>query len=138
MSRVLKTSGFVGLAVMMAVGLHMAMQLETGGEAGWLVTGHAHLGVLSILAIVMGSQVEALHVAGRPRQAAAGLFLVGQWLLPLAIWTVTATGIAVVGMSTLLWGLCLVGSMLIMAHQAWTASERGGRNGGGATAATAD
>ncbi|WP_255410840.1 hypothetical protein [Haloarcula sp. Atlit-47R] len=42
----------------------------------------------------------------------------GQWLLPTAIWVVTATDIAIVGMSTLLWGLCLVVSMLIIAYQA--------------------
>lgn len=103
MSRVLKTSGFLGLAVMMFVGLYMAMQLETGGGVGWLIAGHAHLGVLSILAIVVGSQVDALDIVGRLRRAATGLYLVGQWLLPTAIWVVSATGIAIVGMSTLLW-----------------------------------
>ncbi len=124
MSRVLKTSGFLGLTVMMVVGLYMAMQLETGGNAGWLIPGHAHLGVLSILAIVMGSQVDALNVVGRLRKATAGLYLIGQWMLPLAVWGVSATGIAVIGMSTMLWGLCLVISMLLMAHQAWTADSR--------------
>jgi hypothetical protein len=132
MSRVLKTSGFLGLAVMMFVGLYMAMQLETGGGVGWLIAGHAHLGVLSILAIVVGSQVDALDVVGRLRRAATGLYLVGQWLLPTAIWVVSATGIAIVGMSTLLWGLCLVASMLIMAHQAWTADSPSGPTGGAA------
>lgn len=137
MSRVLKTSGFLGLAVMMLVGLYMAMQLSTGGSAAWLIVGHAHLGVLSILAIVMGSQVDALNVLGRARQASAGLYIVGQWMLPTAIWVVSATEIAVVGMSTLLWGLCLVISMLIMAHQAWTVDTRRDR-GGGASVSTAD
>jgi hypothetical protein len=137
MSRVLKTSGFLGLAVMMVVGLYMAMQLSTGGSAAWLTVGHAHLGVLSILAIVMGSQVDALNVLGRARQASAGLYIVGQWMLPTAIWVVSATEIAVVGMSTMLWGLCLVISMLIMAHQAWTVDARSGR-GGGASVSTAD
>lgn len=124
MSRILKTSGFLGLATMMVVGLYMAMQLETGGDASWLIVGHAHLGVLSILAIVMGSQVDALDVVGRTRQATTGLYVVGQWMLPLAIWVVVRTGIAVVGMSSLLWGLCLVVSMLLMAHQAWTVDSR--------------
>ncbi|RLM41330.1 hypothetical protein DVK00_20310 [Haloarcula sp. Atlit-47R] len=74
--------------------------------------------MLSILAIVVGSQVDALNVVGRARQATTGLYLMGQWLLPTAIWVVTATDIAIVGMSTLLWGLCLVVSMLIIAYQA--------------------
>lgn len=104
MSRVLKTSGFLGLTVMMLVGLYIAMQLETGGGVGWLITGHAHMGVLSILAIVMGSQVDALNVVGRLRQTATSLYLVGQWLLPTAIWVVSATEIAIVGMSSMLWG----------------------------------
>jgi hypothetical protein len=137
MSRVLKTSGFLGLTVMMIVGLYMAMQLETGGDAAWLTVGHAHMGVLSILAIVMGSQVESLGVVGRPRQATTGLYLVGQWALPTAIWAVTATDIAVIGMSTMLWGLCLVVSMLIMAHQAWTVDTRGD-SGSGAAALSDD
>jgi hypothetical protein len=134
MSRILKTSGFLGLAVMMAVGLYMAMQLETGGDAGWLVTGHAHLGVLSILAVVVGAQVDVLGVAGRARQTVTGLYVTGQWLLPTAIWVVSATGEPLVGMSTLLWGLCLVLSMLVMAHQAWTSAEAGSGRRGGAVA----
>lgn len=137
MSRILKTSGFLGLTVMMFVGLYMAVQLETGGGGTWLVPGHAHLGVLSILAVVMGSQVAALNVAGRVRDAVTGLYLVGQWMLPLAVWGVAATGIAAVGMSTLLWGLCLVVSMLLMAHQAWTADRRE-RSGPGTATAAAD
>lgn len=137
MSRVLKTSGFLGLVGMMIVGLYMASQLETGGNAAWLIPGHAHLGVLSILAIVMGSQVDALNVFGRARQASVGLYLIGQWMLPIAIWVVAATEIAIVGMSTMVWGLCLISSMLIMAHQAWTIDSRGGRDGG-ASVSTAD
>ncbi|MDS0297872.1 hypothetical protein NDI76_03885 [Halogeometricum sp. S1BR25-6] len=137
MSRILKTSGFLGLTVMMGVGLYMAVQLETGGGGAWLVPGHAHMGVLSILAVVMGSQVDALNVAGRVRRATTGLYLVGQWMLPLAVWGVSATGIAAIGMSTLLWGLCLVASMLLMAHQAWTVDRRE-RTGPGTATAAAD
>jgi hypothetical protein len=88
------------------------------------------MGVLSILAIVIGSQVDSLNVTGRARQASSGLYLIGQWMLPIAIWTVAATEMAIIGMSIMIWGLCLILSMLIMAHQAWTADSRTGSAGG--------
>jgi hypothetical protein len=46
MTKPLKASGFLGLAVMMAVGLHQFVILS-GGDAvpGWMIGGHAHLGV---------------------------------------------------------------------------------------------
>ncbi len=65
MSRILETSGFLGLATMMTVGMYQNILLASGSAVpSWLVGGHAHLGVLSILAIVLGFAVNALDVGG--------------------------------------------------------------------------
>ncbi|POG56658.1 hypothetical protein [Haloferax marisrubri] len=119
MSRILKTSGFLGLATMMVVGLYQYTLLESGGVPSWLVGGHAHLGVLSILAVVMGFAVDAFALTGRLRAAVSGLFVVGQWLLPLTIWVGVGFGLMFLIPTTFLWGVCLIVSMLIMAWQAW-------------------
>ncbi|WP_018256954.1 hypothetical protein [Halomicrobium katesii] len=80
MTRLLKMSGFLGLAAMMLVGLYQATLVAGGSAApGWMVGGHAHLGVLSILAIVVGFTVDVLGLTGRLRQAVSGLFVVDQW-----------------------------------------------------------
>ncbi|WP_255151652.1 hypothetical protein [Halorarius halobius] len=122
MSRILKTSGFLGLATMMVVGLYQNMLLA-GGTAvpSWMVGGHAHLGVLSILAIVMGFAVDALGVVGRVRQAVTGLYVVGQWALPVTVWVAAGVPVPALHPTAFLWGLCLIVAMLLMAWQAWTA-----------------
>ncbi|WP_435360039.1 hypothetical protein [Haloarchaeobius sp. DFWS5] len=126
MIKLLKISGFLGLATMMLVGLYMGMQLESGsGDALWLVPGHAHLGVLSILAIVTGFAIDAFGVVGQIRQAVTGTYLLGQWGLPLAVWGVAYTENPIIGMSIMLWGTLLVVSMLLMAYQADTVDHEG-------------
>jgi len=121
MTRILKTSGFLGLATMMVVGLYQAMLLSSGTAVpSWMIGGHAHLGVLSILAIVVGFTVDALGLAGRLRQAVSGLFVVGQWGVPLTVWAAAALEIPPLHATTFLWGSALIVSMLVMAWQAAT------------------
>lgn len=121
MTRILKTSGFLGLAVMMLVGLHQ-FTILSGGNAvpAWMIGGHAHLGVLSILAIVVGFTVEAFGVAGNLRRAVTGLFVVGQWALPLTIWIGEGGGMTFLMPTSFLWAFALIAAMLIMAWQAAT------------------
>lgn len=121
MARVLETSGFLGLTAMMLVGMHQhALVAGGGGAPGWMVGGHAHLGVLSILAIVMGFAVDAYALTGTLRSAVTGLFVVGQWLLPVSVWVGVGFGVTVLLPAVFLWGLCLIVSMLVMAWQAAT------------------
>jgi cytochrome c oxidase subunit IV len=121
MTRILKTSGFLGLTTMMLVGMYQHSLVAGGGGApGWMVGGHAHLGVLSILAIVMGFAVDAFALTGTLRTAVTGLFLVGQWLLPVSVWVGAGFGITLLLPAIFLWGLCLVAAMLVMAWQAAT------------------
>lgn len=138
MTRVLKTSGFLGLIVMMSAGLYQnVLIVQTGTVPGWLIGGHAHLGVLSILAVVVGFAVPALGVAGRLRTALTGLFVAGQWGLPLTIWVGEGAGLQAIMPLTFLWGLCLIAAMAIMAYASATAGEA--ESGGRATeAAVAD
>ncbi|MUV86024.1 hypothetical protein GJ631_05410 [Natronomonas sp. CBA1123] len=123
MTRLLKTSGFLGLATMMVVGLYQAYLLSPPNPQavpGWVVGGHAHLGVLSILALVMGFAVVAYGLVGRMRQAVSGLFVVGQWGVPLTVWGAELTGIGIIHITTFIWGAALVVSMLLMAYTAAT------------------
>lgn len=124
MTKVLKTSGFLGLAVMMFVGLHQFVQLA-GGQAppGWMVGGHAHLGVLSILAIVVGFAVSALGVTDRLRATVSTLFVAGQWGLPLTIWIGEGSGLSFLMPTAFLWGTCLIAAMLVMAWKSATVEE---------------
>ncbi len=136
MSRTLKTSGFAGLAVMMSVGLYQVSLLSSGGGApGWMVGMHAHLGVLSILAVVTGFAVDALAVAGRTRTAVTGLYVVGQWMLPGSILLGEGMGLLIVMPTMFLWGGCLIVAMLIMAWQAATVEDAASRAPGAAAPA---
>ncbi|USZ68560.1 hypothetical protein NGM10_02185 [Halorussus salilacus] len=127
MTRVLKTSGFLGLAAMMVVGLYQNVLLASGQAApAWMIGGHAHLGVLSILAIVMGFAVDALGVVGRIRSAVTGLYVVGQWFLPLTVWLAGGFGLGFLHPTAFVWGLCLIVAMLLMAYRTATASADAG------------
>lgn len=55
--------------------------LVAQGEAvpRWLIDGHSHLKILSILVIVIGFTIPELELEGRLRTAVTGLFVVGQW-----------------------------------------------------------
>lgn len=85
MTKPLKTSGFLGLTVMMTVGMYQFIMLAGGnGVPPWMIGGHAHLGVISILAIVMGFVVPALKVTGTLRKAVTVLFIAGQLGSPVS------------------------------------------------------
>ena len=136
MTRTLKTSGFLGLTAMMLVGLYQTSILAGGNQVpGWMIGGHAHLGVLSILAIVVGFAVDAFGVAARLRQAVSGLFVVGQWGVPLAVWGAAITGIGALHALACVAGPALVVSMLIMAWQAATVDASFGTSAGAAPTA---
>lgn len=121
MTKALKGSGFLGLAVMMAVGLHQFTLLAGGqGVPGWMIGGHAHLGVLSILAIVMGFAVPAVGVTGNLRTAVTGLFIAGQWGIPGIVWLGEGFGLGFLMPTGFLWGTCLIVSMLIMFYKTLT------------------
>lgn len=124
MTRLLKASGFLGLAVMMTVGLYQFVLLS-GGEAvpGWMIGGHAHLGVLSILAIVLGLAVPAMGVTGNLRTAVSGLFVAGQWGIPGIVWLGEGFGFGFLLPTGFLWGGCLIVSMLLMFYVTVTGSD---------------
>jgi hypothetical protein len=87
---------------------------------GWIVGGHAHLGVLSILAIVLGFTVDAFGMTGRLRRAVSGLYVFGQWTVPLSVWIAELSGIGAVHALAFVGGPALIVSMLVMAWQAAT------------------
>ena len=135
MTRILKTSGFLGLATMMSVGMYQNYLLASQQAVPpWLVGGHAHLGVLSILAIVVGFAVDSLGLADRMRSVVTGLYVVGQWFLPLTIWLAAGFGLGFLHPTAFLWGLCLIVAMLSLAYYAATASVGSARQRGVAPA----
>lgn len=139
MTKPLKASGFLGLAVMMAVGLHQFVILS-GGDAvpGWMIGGHAHLGVLSILAIVMGFAVPALNVTGTLRTAVTVLFIAGQWGIPGIVWLGEGFGLMFLMPTGFLWGGALIISMLIMLYATVTQDTSTAGSGPIATTPTND
>ncbi len=86
----------------------------------WVVNGHVHLGVLSILAIVTGFAVDALTIEGRLRRGISGPYLVGQWLLPGTWWVAFGTGNEALLSTIFLWGGCLIVAMSLMAWRVAT------------------
>lgn len=137
MTKPLKASGFLGLAVMMAVGLHQFVILSGGSSVpGWMIGGHAHLGVLSILAIVMGFAVPAIGVTGNLRTAVTVLYIAGQWGIPGIVWLGEGFGLTFLLPTAFLWGGALILSMLIMFYKVLT--QDAGASGGGPAAAPAD
>ncbi|MGQ4555000.1 hypothetical protein [Halobellus sp. GM3] len=130
MTKALKSSGFLGLAVMMAVGLHQ-FTIVAGGDPvpAWMIGGHAHLGVLSILAVVMGFAVPALGVTGQLRTVVSVLFIAGQWGIPGIVWLGEGFGLLFLMPTGFLWGICLIVSMLVMFYV--TVTGDGGVGSGG-------
>lgn len=139
MTKALKGSGFLGLATMMSVGLYQ-FTLISGGNAvpAWMIGGHAHLGVLSILAIVMGFAVPALDVTGNLRTAVSGLFIAGQWGIPGIVWLGEGFGVTLLLPTGFLWGLCLIASMLLMLYVTVTSDRTATERGPGEAASTGD
>lgn len=139
MTKALKASGFLGLATMMVVGLYQFTLLAGGnGVPGWMIGGHAHLGVISILAIVMGFAVPALEVTGTLRTAVTVLFISGQWGIPGVVWIGEGAGLGFLMPTAFLWGLALIASMLIMLYKTLTQDTTGARGGSAPTAPADD
>jgi len=134
MTRVLKVSGFLGLTAMMGVGMYQHTLSSAGGAPGWMVGGHAHLGVLSILAIALGVVVDLYDVTGRLKTAVQWLFVVGQWLLPVSIWVGVGMEVFVLLPTVFLWGAFLIVAMLLMAWQFATGAAPPNRPAAGAPA----
>jgi len=121
MTKALKASGFLGLATMMVVGLYQFTLLAGGsGVPGWMIGGHAHLGVISILAIVMGFAVPAIGVTGRLRTAVTVMFIAGQWGIPGVVWLGEGASLTFLMPTAFLWGIFLIVSMLIMLYATLT------------------
>lgn len=121
MTRALKASGFLGLATMMVVGLYQFVLLASGqGVPRWMMGGHAHLGVLSILAIVVGFAVPALEVTGRLRTAVTVLFIAGQWGVPGVVWLGEGFGVEALLPTVFVWGGALIATMLVLFNKTVT------------------
>lgn len=116
MTRILKTSGFLGLVTMMGVGIYQHFLAEGGAVPPWLVSGHAHLGVLSILAIALGIVVDLYGPTDRLRTAVTALYVQGQWLLPLSLWIGIGFGVTILLPLVTVWGVGLITAMLLMAY----------------------
>jgi hypothetical protein len=123
MTRVLKTSGFLGLAVVMIIGIYQDY-LHASAQAPpfWLTAGSDQLAMLSLVAIVIGVTIKSLTVTGRLRRIITGLVLVGQWLLPASLWVGFATGteIELILATSIVWWPCLLVAMCLMAWQTAT------------------
>lgn len=136
MTKALKASGFLGLTVMMAVGMHQFVLLAGGGAVpGWMIGGHAHLGIISILAIVVGFAVPALGVTGRLRTLVTVLFIAGQWGIPGVVWLGEGFGLEFLLPTAFLWGPALIVSMLVLLYATLTHSPNATTGPAGATLA---
>lgn len=114
MSKALKVSGFLGLTVMMVVGMYQNYLNAIGeGTPAWLIGGHAHLGVLSILAIVLGFAIPAFGVTGTLEQVVTWIFIPGQWGLPLVPWLAVGAGLEFLHPTAFFWGGLLIVSMVL-------------------------
>lgn len=126
MSRILKVSGFLGLTIQMLWGMYNVTFFTAGGQPpAWSIGGHAHFGVLGILAIVLGFAVDHYDVAGTRRQLVTYFFIAGQWLLPATIVVAFNTGMMQLQMLDYLWGVLLAIAMAIMALEAFGSSTTG-------------
>lgn len=120
MSRALKTSGFLALTIQMLWGIYNVSILAGGDQPpAWLIGAHAHLGVLSILAVVLGFAVDHYGLDGSRRQIVTYGYIVGQWLLPVTIIVAFTTGMMQLELLNYLWGLILAITMAIMTLEAW-------------------
>lgn len=139
MTKPLKASGFLGLTEMMVVGLKQFVMLSGGSTVPqWMIGGHAHLGVLSILAIVMGFAVPALAVTGTLRTVVTVLFIAGQWGIPGIVWLGEGFGLTFLLPTGFLWGGGLIVSMLIMCYATVTQETEAVRDDPGTAASSGD
>lgn len=120
MSRILKISGFLGLAVQMLWGIGNVATHIVGTPDNWaqMVGAHAHFGVLGILAVVTGLAVDHYGTSGTRRSVVVWTYVAGQWLLPATLVTQAVTGMMQLGMLAFLWGILLFVAMATMTVEA--------------------
>jgi len=127
MSRTLRASGYIALTIQMAWGLIQVFAISPAGPGlpAASVGGHAHFGILSILAVVTGFAIERTELTGTLRSTAVWGFVIGQWLLPATVLMgVVAPPLLI---TAYIWGALLVLSMAIVAWGTITASDAAGR-----------
>lgn len=127
MSRTLRASGYVALTIQMIWGLIQVFAISPAGPGlpAASVGGHAHFGILSILAVVTGFAIERTELTGALRSIAVWGFIVGQWLLPVTVLMETVAPPLLI--TAYLWGTALAVSMAIVAWGTITASDDVGR-----------
>ncbi len=84
-----------------------------------MVGGHAHFGVLGILAVVTGLAIERTTLTGTARTVAVWGFIAGQWLLPATILMEMVAPMLLI--TAYLWGALLTISMGLVAYGTITA-----------------
>lgn len=89
------------------------------------VGGHAHFGILSILAVVTGFAIERTELTGTLHSIAVWGFIAGQWLLHATVLVEMVAPPLLV--TAYLWGASLALSMAIVAWGTITASDEVGR-----------
>lgn len=127
MSRTLRASGYVALTIQMIWGLVQVFAISPAGPGlpAASVGGHAHFGILSILAVVTGFAIERTELTETLRSVAIWGFVVGQWLLPATVLMEMVAPPFLV--TAYLWGASLAVSMAIVAWGTITASDEAGR-----------
>ncbi|NHX35030.1 MULTISPECIES: hypothetical protein [Halolamina] len=123
MSRTLRVSGYVALTIQMIWGIIQSYMISPMGPGlpAVSVGGHAHFGILSILAVVTGFAIERTALSGTRRQVAVWGFIAGQWLLPATVLMEAVFPPAL--LTAYLWGLLLTISMALLAWGTATADE---------------
>jgi len=130
MSRTLRASGYIALTIQMVWGLIQVFAISPAGPGlpAASVGGHAHFGILSILAVVTGFAIERTELTGTLRSTAVWGFVAGQWLLPATVLMEMVAPPLLI--TAYLWGALLVISMAIVAFGTITASDEAGRTPG--------
>ena len=123
MSRELRASGYIALTLQMLWGIYNVYLLSPGGPdiTQALIGGHAHFGVLGILAVVTGLAIERTELAGTLRNVAVWGFIAGQWLLPATVLMEMVFPPLLI--TAYLWGILLTISMGLIAWGTVTASD---------------
>lgn len=128
MSRTLRASGFIALTLQMLWGIGNIFAISPIGPGlpQAMVGGHAHFGILSILAVVTGFAIERTELTGRLRSIAVWGFIAGQWLLPATVLMELVAPPLLI--TAYLWGALLAISMGIVAWGTITSSDNTGRS----------
>lgn len=96
----------------MLFGMQNAYLVMPGGPTlpSWMVGAHAHPGVLSILAVVVGFAVDHLELRGRERTLVQWFYVIGQWVVPGSV--IAAEALSMPPLHSLAF---LVGTLLFLA-----------------------